>query len=238
MAHIVLPGAAFSEKGGSFTNMEGRIQSFQPVVAPPGEAKPDSEILDLLFAKMGYPKRHSSLGEIRAEMSDLVPLYSALKGNGEQTWIEKSSNSQPFHGQGKGEPIRFSPVIKTEPERSNEDYPLRAVLGSLRYHLGSGTRTGHSGRIKDFALKGEVEIAPEDGAALKLEEGDQVRISSAHGSISREVKLKTDLRPGLIFVPTAFHHNDVMNLIELTQLGEANSPGWKECRVKVEKMEN
>jgi predicted molibdopterin-dependent oxidoreductase YjgC len=126
--------------------------------------------------------------------------------------------------------------VKTEPETSDEDYPLRAILGSLRYHLGSGTRTGHSGRIKDFALKGEVEIAPEDGAALKLKEGDQVRIASAHGSISREVKLKTDLRPGLIFIPTAFHHNDVMNLIELTQLGQANSPGWKECPVKIEKL--
>jgi len=171
-------------------------------------------------------------------MSDLVPLYSAMESNREQTWIMESSNSRLFHLQGKGEPIRFSPVIRTEPERPDEDYPLRAILGSLRYHLGSGTRTGHSGRIKDFALKGEVEISPEDGAALKLKEGDQVRISSTHGSISREVILKADLRPGLIFIPMAFHNNDVMNLIELTQLGQANSPGWKECNVRVEKAED
>jgi formate dehydrogenase alpha subunit len=236
MADVVLPGAAFSEKGGSFTNMEGRIQSFEPVVAPPGEAKPDWEILDLLFAKMGYSKRYFSLGEIRAEISELVPMYSALESNGEQTWIKESSNSRLFHLQGEGEPIPFSPVIRTEPERSDEGYPLKAILGSLRFHLGSGTRTAHSVRIKDFALKGEVQISREDGAALKLKEGDQVRISSAHGSISREVILKTDLRPGLIFVPTAFHNNDVMNLMELTQLGEANSPGWKECNVKVEKI--
>jgi len=47
--------------------------------------------------------------------------------------------------------------------------------------------------------------------------------------------LKADLRPGLIFIPMAFHNNDVMSLIELTQLGETNSPGWKECNVKIEK---
>jgi len=109
-------------------------------------------------------------------------------------------------------------------------------LGSLRYHLGSGTRTSHSDRIKDFASKGEVEISSEDGAKLNVKEGDKVTISSPSGFISREVILKKDLRPGLIFVPVAFHNNDAMQLIELTQLGEADSPGWKECNVKVEKM--
>jgi len=110
-------------------------------------------------------------------------------------------------------------------------------LGSLRYHLGSGTRTSHSVRIKDFALKGEVEISAEDGARLDLHEGDKVRISSPYGSISRAVMLEKDLRQGLIFVPMAFHNNDAMQLIELTQLGKAGSPGWKECRVKLEKVE-
>ena len=39
IADVVLPGAAISEKQGSITNLEGRIQTFQPVVSPPG--KPD-----------------------------------------------------------------------------------------------------------------------------------------------------------------------------------------------------
>jgi formylmethanofuran dehydrogenase subunit D len=64
-----------------------------------------------------------------------------------------------------------------------------------------------------------------------------VRISSPYGSISREVTLKKDLRPGLIFVPMAFHNNDAMQLIELTQLGRADSPGWKECNVRIEKAD-
>jgi formylmethanofuran dehydrogenase subunit D len=50
--------------------------------------------------------------------------------------------------------------------------------------------------------------------------------------------LKKDLRPGLIFIPMAFHNNDAMELIELTQLGEVDLPGWKECHVNLEKAEN
>ena len=237
LADVVLPGAAFSEKGGTFTNLEGKIQSFEPVVSPPGEAKSDWKILDLLFAKIGYSKKYSSLKDIRTEISSLVPMYSELGRNRGETWIKETGNLRPFHPDGGGEPIHFSPVITPEDERSDKDYPFTAILGSLRYHLGSGTRTGYSDRIKDFGLKGETEISPEDGARLNLKEGDKVKISSPYGSIVREMTLKKDLRPGLIFIPTAFHNNDVRQLIELTQLGEADSPGWKECQVKVEKIE-
>ncbi|MEE9417982.1 MAG: molybdopterin-dependent oxidoreductase, partial [Desulfatiglandaceae bacterium] len=236
MADVVLPGAAFSEKDGSFTNLEGRIQSFEPVVPPPGEAKPDREILDLLFAKMGYSKRYSSFRKIRAEISHLVSMYSEFGENREESWIKEASNVGPFHPDGEGVPIYFSPVITTEDEPFDEDYRFKAILGSIRYHLGSGTRTSHSDRIKDYSLRGTVEISSEDGSRLNLKEGDKVTISSPHGSISREVMLKKDLGSGLILVPLAFHNNDAMKLIELTQLGKTDSPGWKECRVKVEKM--
>jgi formate dehydrogenase alpha subunit len=238
LADVVLPGAAFSEKGGTFTNLEGRIQSFEPVVPPPGEAKPDWEILDLLFAKMGYSKRYSSLKDMRAEISFLVPMYAELGGNKGEAWIKETSKLRIFRSDGEGEPIHFSPVIETKYERSDKDYPFTAILGSLRYHLGSGTRTGHSDRVKDFGLKGEAEISLEDSARLNLKEGDMVRITSPFGSIAREVMLKKDLSTGLIFIPMAFHNNDVRQLIELTHLGEADSPGWKECRVRIEKVED
>jgi formate dehydrogenase alpha subunit len=237
LADVVLPGAAFSEKGGTFTNLEGRIQLFEPAVSPPGEAKPDWEILDMLFETMHYFKRYASLQEIRAEVSQLVPMYSELERNGKQSWVKGSSNLRVFHPDAQGEPIHFSPVISTEDEGFKEDYPLTAVLGSLRYHLGSGTRTSHSNRVMDFNVKGEVEISPEDSARINLKEGDTVRISSPYGSISREVTMKKELRPGLVFIPIGFHNNDAMQLINLTQLGETDSPGWKECQVKVEKLE-
>jgi formate dehydrogenase alpha subunit len=237
LADVVLPGAAFSEKGGTFTNLEGRIQLFEPAVSPPGEAKPDWEILDMLFETMHYFKRYASLQEIRAEVSQLVPMYSELERNGKQSWVKGSSNLRVFHPDAQGEPIHFSPVISTEDEGFKEVYPLTAVLGSLRYHLGSGTRTSHSNRVMDFNVKGEVEISPEDSARINLKEGDTVRISSPYGSISREVTMKKELRPGLVFIPIGFHNNDAMQLINLTQLGETDSPGWKECQVKVEKLE-
>jgi len=238
MADVVLPGAAFSEKGGTFTNLEGRIQSFEQVVSPPGDAKPDWEILDLLLGKMGYSKKYSSLQEIRAEISQLVPMYSGLRSSREASWVREASAMRLFRPDGVGEPIHFSPVTSTDAKTYQKEYPFKAILGSVPYHLGSGTRTGRSNRIKEFGLRGEVEISPEDGARLNLKEGDHVRISSPYGQISREVMLKKGLRPGLIFIPMAFHNNDARQLIELTRLGVVDSPGWKECQVKLEKIED
>jgi formate dehydrogenase alpha subunit len=236
LADVVLPGAAFSEKGGAFTNMEGRIQLFEPVVSPPGEAKPDWEILDMLFDTMRYPKRYASLSKIRAEISQLVPTYSELKRNKQKSWVRGSSNLSLFHPDAQGEPIHFSPVISPEDGDFNKDYPFTAIVGSLRYHLGSGTRTSHSNRVNSFNVKGEIEISPEVSDTINLNEGDTIKISSPYGFIVRGVTINKGLRPGLVFIPLGFHNNDAMQLINLTQLGDADSPGWKECSVKIEKI--
>ena len=237
-AHVILAGAAFSEKPGTFTNMEGRIQSFEPVVSPPGDARPDWEILDLLSRRMANTEGYSSIQKIRAEISRRIPMYSALEKVGDESWIMETSNLALFHPDGEGKLMSFSPVISVEDDAFDREYPFTAILGSLRYHLGSGTRTGLSDRIKDFGLKGQIEISPEDSTRINLKMGDKVRISSPNGSIEREVTLKKDLRPGLIFIPMAFHNNDARELMELTQLGETDLPGWNGCRVKIERIED
>ena len=59
IADIVLPAAAISEKEGSVTNLEGRIQSFKAVTPPPANAKPDcpyaspDEMAEILGSKTG-----------------------------------------------------------------------------------------------------------------------------------------------------------------------------------------
>jgi predicted molibdopterin-dependent oxidoreductase YjgC len=164
-------------------------------------------------------------------------MYFQLERNVKKSWVKGSSNMGLFHPDAQGEPIHFSPVISPEDGSFKKDYPFTAIVGSLRYHLGSGTRTGHSTKVNSFNVKGELEISPEDSDRINVKEGDTVKIYSHHGSIAREVTINKDLRSGLVFIPIGFHNNDAMQLLNLTQLGEAESPGWKECQVKVEKLE-
>ena len=54
LADVVLPAASFAEKNGTFTNTERRVQRIRRAVRPPGEARDDLTIINLVTARMGY----------------------------------------------------------------------------------------------------------------------------------------------------------------------------------------
>jgi formate dehydrogenase alpha subunit len=234
LADVALPGAAVSEKSGSFTNLEGRIQSFSSAVAPPGEAKADWEILDLLSTRLGAPEHYGAVDKIREEIRRLIPTYAEINGHG-QGWIKASSPMAVFHAEGASEMISFAPVVSTADETSDAEYPFTAILGSLRYHLGSGTRTSASERIQDLDLDGDIAMSSEDAAKLKLKDGDTVSIESRWGAIKRKLGQNSRIGSSQIFVPLAVNANDAMNLFDLTDLSDPNSTGWKTCAVRIKK---
>jgi len=234
IADVVLPGASLSEKGGSVTNLEGRIQSFSPVVPPPGKAKPDWEILDLMTARLGDSEPYGSLEEIRREIRQLVPMYASLNGH-DRGWIQMTSDKALFKARGADGLISFYPVVSTGDDPVDNDYPFTAITGSLRYHLGSGTRTDASNRIQGFESAGKIEISPEDGASLDVKDDDTVIIRSRFGAVKREIRLVRGLRPSHVFVPAGFNDNEAMKLLGLSDITNPGSPGWKTCRVKIEK---
>lgn len=235
LADVVLPGAAASEKNGSFTNLEGRIQSFSPVVPPPGKAKPDWEILDMLTARLETTAAYGTLEKIRDEIRRLVPAYAELNG-GRPAWVKASSPMAVFGAEGARQLISFSPVVSTAEEVDDSDYPYTAIMGSLRYHLGSGTRTRASERIQDFDHVGNVVVSVADADRLKLHDGDTVKIESRWGEIKRKIDRSNRIGDGRLFVPLAVNNNDAMNLIDLKDLADPNTTGWKTCAVKITKV--
>lgn len=234
LADVVLAGAALSEKQGSVTNLEGRIQSFSPVVRPPGKAKADWQILDLLAGRLGARGSYDSLEKIRSEIRQFVPMYASLNGR-QEAWIEMSGIKAIFQSNGTDGLISFYPVVSTEDEPADQDYPFTAIVGTQRYHLGSGTRTGASERIQKFASVGNIGLSPQDAADLGLDNGDTVDIRSQFGTVTRAIQLKPGLSPGSIFVPTGVHDNEAMNLFGLSDLTKPGAAGWKTCNVKIEK---
>ena len=234
IADVILPGAPLSEKDGSVTNIEGRIQPFNAMAAPPGKAKPDWEILDLLAARLGNGDQYGSIEKIRNEIRQFVPMYGTLNARG-LSWIKMTSEKAVFKEQGSNELISYYPVVATEDDQPDKDYPFTAIVGSLRYHLGSGTRTQASDRIHDFELVGQIGISPQDGNKLGINDNDSVIVHSKFGEVKREVQLQNSLPPNHIFVPTGFNGNDAMNLFGLSDMAKAGSTGLKTCQVKVEK---
>jgi formate dehydrogenase alpha subunit len=236
-AHVILPGAAFCEKAGSFTNLEGRIQKFERAVPPPGQAKPDWEILDMISLELGAGRRYGSLQRIRDEIAQRVPAYEKLAHRDGFVWLQKPVGSSVLQEEIRSEGRPFSDPYGGEEAASDRDFPFQAMIGSHRLHLGSGTRTGRSERIDRWRGPGAVEIHPEDAGRLHLEDGDRVQVASREGTLERDIRLGEGMGPGWIYVPMGFDGNSAMNLIGLTPLGSDPYAGWKSCRVNLKKME-
>ncbi len=77
-ADVVLPGASYAEKSGTWVNLEGRVQRGEQAVFAPGDARDDWTIFRALSAVMGKPLPFDTLDQLRAEMAREVPALGAL----------------------------------------------------------------------------------------------------------------------------------------------------------------
>ncbi|MGE5563820.1 MAG: NADH-quinone oxidoreductase subunit NuoG [Bacillota bacterium] len=72
-ADLVLPGAAYAEKHGTYVNTEGRVQRGEKAAFPPGEAREDWAILRAVSELAGNTLPFDSFGELRRQMTSEYP---------------------------------------------------------------------------------------------------------------------------------------------------------------------
>ncbi len=77
-ADVVLPGAAYAEKSGTWVNLEGRVQRGERAVFPPGDAREDWAILRALSDVLGHRLPFDTLDALRAAMAAEVPALGLL----------------------------------------------------------------------------------------------------------------------------------------------------------------
>jgi NADH-quinone oxidoreductase subunit G len=85
-ADVVLPGAAYTEKSGTYVNTEGRVQRPQMAVFPPGEAKEDWKILRALSEALGKTLPYNTLDEVRARLVAVNPSFAKLEAATPAAW--------------------------------------------------------------------------------------------------------------------------------------------------------
>ena len=75
-ADVVLPGASYAEKPGTYVNLEGRVQRGERAVFPPGDAREDWTILRALSERLGATLPFDSYEELRAAMAVDAPMLA------------------------------------------------------------------------------------------------------------------------------------------------------------------
>jgi NADH-quinone oxidoreductase subunit G len=100
-ADVVLPGAAYTEKDGTYMNTEGRAQLAMLAIFPPGEAKEDWAILRALSERLGKPLPYDTLEQLRARLYQANRHFQRLNAIDPAPWQDfgakgAAAQSQPF----------------------------------------------------------------------------------------------------------------------------------------------
>jgi formate dehydrogenase alpha subunit len=246
LADVVLPGACFAEKEGTFTNTERRVQRVRKAVEPPGEAREDYAIIAELAERFGYPMPRIKPAEMMMEIASLAPPYGGinyerLEGGGLQ-WPcpDPEHPGTPIlhvdhfpRGRGKLTPVFYRP----SDELPDAEYPFQLSTGRILYHFHSGSMTRRSRGLAEKVERGWVAINPQDAERFGLREGESIRLTSRRGTLTSRAHISSRLQPGTVFA--TFHFGEeTANLLTNPALDPGSKmPDLKVCAVRVEKAE-
>lgn len=257
-ADVLLPGASFAEKTGTFTNTERRIQMVRSAIDPLGDARFDWQITsDLAKRILGSSSRkvgngtHASwdftdTSEIMDEIAALTPSYAGIS----QARLERGERLQwPVKGPDHpGTPIlhvgqfargrgKFMPIDHVPPaEMPDDDYPMLLSTGRVLYHWHGGEMTRRAEGLMEVYGQSLIEVNPEDATRLGLNGNQRVRVTSRRGSIEAQAWVTERVPPGMVYAN--FHFPDASaNELTIAALDPvAKIPEYKVCAVKVESV--
>ena len=243
-ADVVLPAASFAEKDGTFTNTERRVQRIRKAVNPPGQAKPDWEILMTIMNIMGTKSKYSGPSDIMDEIASLTPQYGGISYDriaveGLQ-WPcpDKDHPGTKFLHQGqfaRGKAI-FKPAdYIPSAEQTDAEYPYIMTTGRTLYHYHTRTMTGKVEGLNNIQPGSFMQIHPTTANRLGLNDGDTAKVSSRRGEINTKVKVTDIVEEDVVFIPFHFADGPANVLTNPVLDPIAKIPELKVSAVKIEK---
>jgi NADH-quinone oxidoreductase subunit G len=136
---VILPGAAYTEKDGTYVNTEGRVQQALAAVFPLGEAREDWKILRALSERLGRRLPFDSIAQLRKALAEEHPHFARAEEVVPAAWGS-------FGREGPLDPAPFRSPIEnyymTDPiSRASETM----AKCTEEYVLGRERRTGTHG---------------------------------------------------------------------------------------------
>ena len=110
LADVVLPGAAYTEKHGTYLNTEGRVQMTRAATGPPGAARDDWKIIRAASEFVGAPLPYDDVEALRDRMEEISPAlrrYDVVEGTGMPQLQKVQLVDQNKGAKASGQPFRL-----------------------------------------------------------------------------------------------------------------------------------
>jgi formate dehydrogenase major subunit len=245
-ADVILPGTAFPEKDGTYTNTDRYVQLARKAINPPGQARTDWQVIAELATRMGYAMSYRSVAEIWDEIAALSPSFAGIS---HARLAEKPLSwpvPTPDHpgsdvlftdgfpkGLGQFSPAEFAPAK----ELPDDEFPFVLNTGRYREHWHTGSMTRRAKALDALAPEALADMHPDDLQMLGIGDGEFVRLCSRRGEIVLKARASKRMTRGSVFVP--FHFKEAAaNLLTIDALDPYGKiPEFKFCAVRVERLD-
>jgi NADH-quinone oxidoreductase subunit G len=179
-ADALLPVGPFTETAGTFVSCEGRVQSFNGVVKPQGEARPAWKVLRVLGSLLRLPGfDFESIEDVRASVLPAGGDIADRLGNGTRVAIAKPATSAHGFERVADVPIYFTdPLARRAPslQQTADAKPPRARMSVLTLQQ-VGVAAGAQVKVRQG--RGEAVLT---AVADTTVPAGVVRIAAAHAS--------------------------------------------------------
>ncbi len=254
-ADILLPGAQWAEKEGTLTNSERGLNLIEQAVQPPGEARPDLEIVMDVARRMGFGARfpYQRTEEIFEEYKRCTAgracdisgvTYERLRRDRGIQWpvpsVEHPGTVRRFvDGDFPRGKVHLDICEHREPaEIPDEAYPLTLITGLVAGQFHSGTRTKQIPALARALPEPFVQMHPGDAERAGVRDGVHVHVESRRGRVRAVARVSDRIREGSVFVPYHFGQlagadREVDSLTHRAFDETAMQPEFKACAVRV-----
>jgi formate dehydrogenase major subunit len=248
-ADVILPGACFAEKDGTFTSAERRVNRIRKAVSPPGDAKADWEIFDMLAKKLGLKGfDFNSAEEIWDDMRKVTPSmygisYERMEKPESVHWpcpTLEHPGTPILHrerfGSADGLGTFFGLEYRQPAEVADAEYPFTLMTGRLIFHYHSRSQTGRAAVLDYEVPEGYVQINTEDAKELGIANGEKILLKSRRGEVETLAKVTDEVAKGVLYMAMHFG-NSAANMLTNTALDPLSKmPELKHCGVSVQKI--
>lgn len=205
LADVVLPAAAYGEKAGTTTNLEGRVTKLAEKVTTAGTSRPDWMIAAELALVLDIDQPFVdlvSVGDVTAAIAEQVPGFSgvtpaALDADRDGVLAEQVAGSLP---------AATTDAVK----RNSFDY--RLSVGRKLYDRAIGTAMSHS--LAALAPGAAAHVHPLDLDQIGAAEGADVKLVGSKASVVLPIAANAAVQRGVVWVPFNQGGGNVENVID------------------------
>jgi predicted molibdopterin-dependent oxidoreductase YjgC len=244
MADVVLPGVAFAEKTGTYTNTERRVQLSRAAINPLAGTRHDYEIIADLAGRLGCSNFPNTPEALFAEVKALTPSYHGMtyeriaKERGLR-WPCPSEDhpGTPILHIGKfprGKALLSALAYRAPAEEPDAEYPMRLSTGRLLQHYHTGSMSRRAGVLDRLVPHGDVEVHPEDALEMGLCDGSVVKVITRRGEVVTTAQVTPRVAPGSLFMAFHFAEAAANRLTNDALDPVAKIPEYKMCAARIE----